>query len=947
MQIFLKILCIAVLIFISNFSKLAYTAQDSIETSLNEQEELLIDEDRKIQLHWKKLNPTDFLIRRQQNAETIAIVPVRGEFLVKVVSSIEPLFSVSNGSGLFQNIEVTKTTDNQYIYHNDSTGLVWLRLVLPSREQFTAYLAESEYYSATSFLYPLNNRIQSRGSKTTTFKLSNNSDRVEKVYIDQRNDYSFEVNQPGVLLFRHQIDYEEIDSQYDVLYQVSWRGEGIENVRNYTARPEVKRLYEAQCLHQLGQRKDTLINIIEPGRYTFSSDQPIQVDFYLLTDKQVLLDKRSREVPQLERSVELLNADNEIVNNFNTYIDQNIYQDALLGLNENAENKQILSLIRAKHSFFKPLHPVRLQEQKMLFAYYSIYSDPELPSNKNDEFYLNENLTDAITKKISTGYFYPVGLASELNYELASETFDNRLRIAVSNIKNQDSKITLIFDTGEELDLSIESSFIELNKKLNVVDIGLTILNQNQVGELATLSSEFASKKPVAPFLNSVTGLVEIPAKAQSFKVKSTDQDIWVSIAYPQRSFYRSFEYGPIKDALSSKREVNKVNDFIESYRIYKQLQEKSKLNEELATVSEFLDSLSFDEKQNLQNWTPYYREIFNAELKLPITNNAQIKLFDLAELKNLNTRLFNKRQNRLRKESLFAHANFAKQIQVREFAFNEYAKISLQEERHRQVLDLAQIIFIRYGDDYVLDFIASMYQRLDHHKKAIFYFSLNPSAIDIDNLLASLFYLRQWGLFEDLVQTSENVEIWNNLRLYQLTALQTYLSTSELEFVDELGYSWVNEDRFLLNYTNSQLIQSVSTLTNKQLAYIDESNTATLTVKGPLNLRLRVAKEFANETYTKRKFKLRINSEKTEYDEFFNSVPAQSWLNTSNTLVGTFGEVDLEILSGVQELTVSTLEGGAYVYVENKRNLLQSLYAKMLYCITEEMPIRDVQLGI
>jgi len=224
MQIFLKILCIAVLIFISNFSKLAYTAQDSIETSLNEQEELLIDEDRKIQLHWKKLNPTDFLIRRQQNAETIAIVPVRGEFLVKVVSSIEPLFSVSNGSGLFQNIEVTKTTDNQYIYHNDSTGLVWLRLVLPSREQFTAYLAESEYYSATSFLYPLNNRIQSRGSKTTTFKLSNNSDRVEKVYIDQRNDYSFEVNQPGVLLFRHQIDYEEIDSQYDVLYQVKLYG---------------------------------------------------------------------------------------------------------------------------------------------------------------------------------------------------------------------------------------------------------------------------------------------------------------------------------------------------------------------------------------------------------------------------------------------------------------------------------------------------------------------------------------------------------------------------------------------------------------------------------------------------------------------------------------------------------------------------------------------------
>ena len=876
-----------------------------------------------IQLHWKKVDDSDFLVNRNDTYNSIRVLPVRGQYLVKVVSDVEPVFSVSNGSGLFQNADFTKSIDNNYIYHNDNTGLVWLRVEQSGNTQLTAYIAESEYFSAKDLLYPLNKRLRAEGGKATRFKLSNNSDRVEKVFIDQKSPYSFEIPQAGILLFRHQIDYEQIDSQFDVLYQVGWQGKNKKNIRNYTTRPEVKRLYEAQCLHQLGQRKDTMIKIDEGGRYTFSSDQPIQAEFYLLSDKQVLLDKRSKISPELEKSVEQLNIDHDIVNNFNTFIDQNNYQEGLKLLTQSANNKQILSLIRAKHSFFKPLHPVRLQEQKMLYAYYSIYSDPELPSNKNDDFYLNENLTDAITKKISIGYFYPFGNIGELEYELSSETFENKLRVAVTNIRPESSNITLLFDTGDEIDLSIESSFTQLNKKLNVVDVGLTILNQNQPDELATLSSEFASKKPVAPFLNSVTGLIKIPEKAKSFKVKSSDPSVWVSIAYPQRTFYRNYEYSAIKDSLLSNVSVNTVSNFIQNYIDYKQIQDSSQINTSFDSSASYLSSLSNEKQQNLQAWTPYFREIFNAELKHPEIASSQIKLFSLQKLIAVNASLLAKRQNRLRKDTLLAHSRYAPEYKIREYAFKEFIKIALQQESYRQILDLAQVILIKHGDDYVLDVIANMYQRLDLHKKAIFYFSLKPQAVNVDNLLASLFYLRQWGLFDDLIQQSPNVAIWNNLRLYQLTALEEYLTDVELSFVNRLGHSWVNEDRFLINYKNSKLIQSVTTLANKQVAYIDTQNTATITVKGPLNLRLRVAKEFPDKRYTESKHKLSLRSHGTDRALSFRSVPAKSWLNSDGTLVGTFGEVDINVPSGVQEYVLNVQDGSAYIYIENKRNLL------------------------
>ncbi len=917
MHSLVKMAFYAVLFFVINTPVSSTLAQEVSESATQ------TIEDNSVQLHWKKLNQEDFLIRRSNVEESIAIVPVRGQNLVKIIANNEPTFSVSNGSGLFQEVDVHKTAGDHFVFRNNNTGLVWLRLKFSRSTDFTAYTAESDYYSAIDFLYPLNKKYRATGADATSFTLSNNSDRVEKVFIDDDSTYTLDLNQPGVLLFRHQIDYEQIDSQFDVLYQVAWQDAEQKNIRNYTTRPEVQRLYQARCLHQLGQRKDTLITIEKAGRYTFSSTQPVQAEFYLLSDKQVLLDRRNTLAPRLEENIEQQNYANEIVNNFNTFIDQNIYQEALSKLIGRDDNKQILSLLRAKHSFFKPLHPVSLQEQKMLYAYYSIYSDPELPSNRNAEFYLNENLTDAITKKISTGYFYPFGKIGQLEYELASETFENKLRIAVANTNPESSKLTLLFDTGEEVNLAIESSFTQLAKKLNVVDVGLTILNQNQFGELATLSSEFASKKPVAPFLNTVTGLIDIPVNAKSFSVKSNDSDVWVSIAYPQRSFYRSFEYGPIKDALLNKQGVNKLTEFVQSYQYYKNLQNHQDTENNLNSIFDSLTDLSLDSSQNLQAWTPYYREIYNADIKLPEQANTQIKLFELEELKSLNAKLNSKRQNRLRRDTLLAHAHYAKKRTIREYAFREFTKLALQSERYRQVLDLAHILLIRHSDAYVLNTITEMHQHLDSHRKAIFYSSLNPDVVNVDNILASLFYLRQWGLFEDLHELSENSIIWQNLKLYQLTALEQHLGDAELAFIDSLGYSWVNEDRFLLNYKNSQLIQSVATLSNKQIAYIDNKNSASLTVKGPLSLRLRVANEFADKRYVSSNFKLKLKTRHSDNQVSFRSVPANSWLNASSSLVGSFGEVDLQIPVGVQEYELTTQAGSAYVYVENKRNLL------------------------
>jgi len=874
-------------------------------------------------LYWKKLDKSDFLIQKTNQESTVAIVPVRGQFLVKIIAEVEPQFSVSNGSGLFQTTTVKKTNQGHYIFRNQSSGLVWLRLQYTTGQNYTAYIAEPEYYSSVEFLHPLNSRTQASSENTSRFTLSNSRDRVEKIYIDQDKPYSFNIQRAGVLLFRHQIDYELSDSQFDVLYQVAWQGRDQKYTRNYTTRPEVQRLYEAKCLHQLGQRKDTIINIDEPGRYTFTSNQPIQAEFYLLSDQQVLLDRRSKALPFIEKSIDQINIDNEIVNNFNTYIDQNAYQEGLSSLLNSSENQQIFSLLRAKHSFFKPLHPVTLQDQKMLYAYYSIYSEPELPSNKNAEFYLNENLTDDITKKISIGYFYPFSQETNLEYEIASEIFENKLRIAVANVKPNNSSITLSFDTGDEIELAIEHGMLQVNKKLNVVDVGLTILNQNQSGELATLSSEFSSKKPVAPFLNTVTGLIEIPQNATSFKVKSTDDKIWLSIAYPQRSFYREFEYQPIKKSLIDKVSTNNINQFVSVYTLYKSLQRESTTKNKAEYIVNFLTNLESITKEQLQNWTPYYREIFNAEIKSPQQAHSQIKLFSLSELKSIIIELSNNKHFKLRNNTLLAHAYYSPQRQVREYAFNEYTRAALKGERYRQILDLAHVLLIRHADEYVLNHIVNMHQRLDNHKKAIFYISLNPTVVEIDNILASLFYLRQWGLFEELSQQSDNALIWQNLRLYQQTALSEYLGQNELNFVDQLGSSWVDENRFLLNYKNSQLIQSVSTLAIKQVAYINSNNTASLIIKGPLSLRLRVAKESIDNNYTQSKYKLRLNSSNEEQQVFYRSVPAASWLNLSNTVVGTFGSVDLDIADGVQDIILSSPDGPAYVYIESKRNLL------------------------
>ncbi len=921
MRSLIKSICTFGLVLTLSLSGLSSFAQADVDT--NDESQDLSETEQTLKLHWKKLDASDFLIRRNNDARSVAILPVRGQHLVRVRINSTAQFSVSNGSGLFQKTEVEKTTTNDYLYQNATTGLVWLKIEANTTEELLAYTAVSPYYSNTDLLYPLSSRAGAQGGATTRFKLTSNSDRIEKILIDQDKSYSFEINAPGILLFRHQIDYEQIDGQFDVLYQVSWQGSEELQIRNYTTRPEVGRLYDAQCLHQLGQRKDSLINIEKAGRYEFRSSEPIQAEFYLLSERQVLLDKRSKSAPDLRASIEKIESDNAIVNNFNTYIDQNLYHEALNELARSEDNKQILSLIRAKHSFFKPLHPIRLQAQNMLFAYYSIYSDPELPTNKNNEFYINENLTDAITKKISTGYFYPIGSSVDLEYAISTETFENRLRIALANMQPGDSEITLVFDTGEQQTLSVESSFTQINKKTNVVDVGLTILNQNQLGELATLSSEFATKKPVAPFLNSVTGLIDIPANAKSFRVKSTDPNVWISISYPQRSFYRSFEFGQIEAALIEGQRIDELNAFVNEYSRYKSLQSNSTLNDDLERMRSQLDTVNTESSHRLQAWTPYYREIYNSELKLPAQANTQIKLFSLPELTALNQKLLLSSQYRLRKDTLLAHVHYSPQREVREYAYREFLKQARKNERYRQILELGQLLLIRHGDNYVLNDIVNMYQRIDQHKKAVFYASLDPDAVRIDIILASLFYLRQWGLFEALVERSENTLIWNNLRLFQQTTLQEYLGSNELAFIDELGYSWVNEDRFLLNYKNSELIQSTNTLATKQVAKIDGENSATITLKGPLNLRLRASTEFADNRYIQDKFKLNIQSVDDNRQVSFHSVPANSWLNSENSLVGTFGKVDLAVPAGFHEYKLNAVTGSAYLYIENKRNLL------------------------
>jgi len=876
-----------------------------------------------LNLHWKKISAEDFLIRRNQGINSIAILPVRSRQLVKVITANRTSFSISNGSGLFQDTELKEIKTNHYIYQNTSSGLIWLRLQLASNENFSAYTADLPYYSASDFLHPLSKRPNAQGGNNTVFKLSNSNDRVEKVFIDERNPYSFDVTSPGVLLFRHQVDYEQIDGQFDVLYQVAWEDAENKAIRNYTTRPEVGRLYEASCLHQLGQRKDTLISVDKPGRYIFSSNQPIQAEFYQLSKQQILLDKRSQSTPELIASVEQINSDNKIVNDFNTYIDQNLYQEALNQLASSDDNKQILSLIRAKHSFFKPLHPIRLQEQNMLFAYYSIYSDPELPSNKGNEFYLNENLTDAITKKISTGYFYPLGNRSELDYELSGETFENKLRIAVANMQPTNSEINLIYDTGEEQTLSLESSFTNINKKVNVVDVGLTILNQNQLGELATLSNDFAAKKPVAPFLNSVTGLINIPANAKSFTIKSTDPNVWVSVAYPQRSFYRNFEFNKIKEALINQRSKNQINDFITTYQTYKNLQTETALRSSFNDYGIKLDTFKFETRQQLQDWTPYYREIYNTELKIPAQANAQIKLFSLEQLRALNEKFKQQGQHRLRKDTLLAHTHFSPSRQVRQYAYNELLQLELKDERYRQILEIGQMLLIRYADDYVLNDIANIYQRLNQHKKAIFYLSLNPQASNIDYLLASLFYLRQWSLFDVLVEQSDNFNIWNNLKLFQSTPNAYTLTPEDYKFIETLGHSWNNEDRFLLNYNETDTIQSTNTLATKQVAIINKNDSVTITLKGPLNLRLRAATIFPSNSYTTNKYSLNLASKYTDQQLPFYSVPAKSWLNNHSSLVGTFGKIELNVPKGFHEYKLTSTSTPAYVYIENKRNLL------------------------
>ncbi len=865
---------------------------------------------------WQPVANKNILFESNSDSTKQLVFPIKSKQSIRIGTSdrnIDTAFS--SGSGLFQKISMPRK-QGFLQYTNETNGLGWIKLSIDKNTEINIFQSADRYYNNHDFM--LYQPASSLSLKSTQdFKLSDSQNIIQRKEMNEGEVVKLYIDRPGLLLFKHQLNYEKISGEFDVLYQINWQAPNAADSVSYSTRPELRRIYDSGCLYQFGQEKETLLVVEKAGWYQFSSNKSIWASFYLMNDKEELFGSNEDSLNRITQTVVDNSEANRIANAFNVYMDNNFFHEAMQEVVEKSSDDSLFNLLKGKHSYYKSLHPHSLTNQLMLYGYYSIYSDPA-QLQENAPVYINQNLTDAIASKLSSGYFYQIN-SRGLAYELPKELFENSLRLAITNLKAPSTTLKIQFDTGDIIQLNADGNFLELTKAVNFVDIAMSLFNQKSEGELATLSKDFAAKKHAAPFLNTVTGNLNIPDGAKSFKIIS-DEPVWISVAYPQRSFYRSFEFNEFHKSLSEQTFQENFIDFLELYNLYVKIKVEYKSYNNLKA---YLESLNTAQLSKLQAWSPYYREIYTNEVQIPAKKQAHIKLWSLKKIQQFSNDLIANHQGRLLRETLTAHLYYSDEQAVRHYAFNELYTYYLKNERYRQILKLAQINLIRHGDEEMLDIIARMYQAVNHHKKAIFFFSLKPTVIDNENLMASLFNLRQWDLFQKFNQKSQWREQWQNLYHFLYSKETVHLTNADRELIAKHGYSWLTDDRFTLNFVQSANLVSTSTLTNKQVKLISDKKHADLYVKGPLDLKLRLSKKYPNSRYTKSNYILKVTSKGLNKEYLFSSIPAQSWLSGSDGLIGTFGDVQLHVPKGNHHLKLNLKEGEGYFYVENKRNLL------------------------
>ncbi len=867
-----------------------------------------------VDLVWQQLDKHDVIIDKS-NPERIywVLYLPKGHWFKAAVNEDETQLFFSNGSGLFQ--KVKPLIKNGLIYHNDSGESGWLKIISEQQQKPKIYQAPPIHYRYQDFM--LDQRLQKIAAKhlSEAYKKSDLKSVQEMAVVSPNNPFSVYINEPGLVLFRHQLDYQQVTGSFDVHYTINWQGPNLKGSSNHSVRPQLNRVYKGQCWRQLGHEKMTWVRAEEVGWYHFNSNKNVLANVFVMNESQVVFSHNNKQFKSTNNNFIDSQALQFIANHMNLFIDQNLFVDAISKLVTNSKNRDIYHFLRGLYSFQKKLHPTSAKNQKALFAYHKVKLIPagvEPPS----ELYINNDLIDDLNNKLPAGAFYQLSQGG-LSYEIPTWMFERKLRISLANYFNT-GPIKVVFDTGEEIKLYAEDAMNDIPLKVDTVDVGLSALNQVEGHQISTVADAFSATRQAAPYLKTVTGKIKIPADAKSFKIVGSNQ-IRVALSYPQLKFFRHGEYEVLKKALSFDYKESRSELFLDLYRHYKNIDNKAL--DFYALQKEVVNS-GIDQEINFDQWVPYFRELLSVESSIPLNVNETVELPGLAELIVTVSELKNNQQYNQILKLLRVNFYHSTKQEVRQYSWN-YLKANYEEQGlHRQLLSLAMVAYVRHKEHSMTTLIAQIYQKLNHHKKAVFYMSLLPNHADKEYVLASLFKLNQWKVFELYLKNSPNISSWQSLRSFA-NGESKQLSQAAVQLIDHFGYVWVTDDVSNLGYDHSKILSTLPTLGHKQVNFVDTKKSVEILVEGPAKIKLKLAKIFNNNSYSNTEHTVVLQGADVTKKFLFSSRPSLNWFGQDNHIIGSFGDVELDVPEGKHRFKVNTESGQALFYLTRREMVL------------------------